>query len=210
MSRVPILFLGLAILTVPLSKPASAGPLKLTITGTAFGASVNYTADVSNGFSGATIGLTNSPISVLFPNNPNPAPGVNVPINSTFDLLANLSGVNGNAGQGAIVNLSGLVQGGYGHVGRNPDLSGGISGMGQATGLFLKPGTSAGDVPSWFTGLSAQVFGSITGGTLNLLASNLSIIPGPSPQVPEPTPLFAFLATGLLLGLKHRLRRLTT
>ncbi len=188
---------------------AKADPMTLTLSGMAFGVPIHETVDVTNGFAGLNIPLTDTPLAVLQGATPTgPSAGA---INSTFGVFAGLTGVNGNASLSANELLSGTIQGSYSFPPGDPDPQGGVSGSATAQNLVLSPGLSADAVPSWFTGLSAQISGTVTGGGEGLLLSTLLIPPGSSsatssPQVPEPSTLIVFLASMVALGVDRRRR----
>jgi hypothetical protein len=194
--------------------PARSAPLKLTLSGSAFGVPINQTIDVTNGFSGMTIPLTNIPIGAL-PGGGTPTALGATPINSSFMVFAGLTGLNGDPALGANEAIAGSIQGSYDHSGGNPNLDGSVGGSGVASGLGLYPGTTAAMLPPWFQNLSAHVSGSVTGGGMNLLQTSLAIAPGSASggsstnvatdqQVPEPA---AFATFALLLAAVAWLRR---
>jgi|GEM_PF-3346270 len=198
---------------IPVFCPASqvkADPLMLSLSGFAFGVPVNSTTDVTNGFEGVNLQLTNTPIGALT-GNANPAPGTSLPIDSSFTVFAHLSGLDGDPTRGATVVLSGPIHGTYSQFSGNPNLDGAVSGGAVASTPALSPGAELGSVPAWFTGLTATVYGRITGGYQNLLQSNLTITPGlaaaQTQAVPEPS-AFAVVLAGLAgLGLYRRRAR---
>jgi hypothetical protein len=168
-----------------------ADPMMLSLSGTAFGVRVNETIDVSHGFNGLMIPLTNTPIAILT-GNANPAPGTTVPLNSSFLLFAGLTGLNGTT-LGANEVLSGTIQGSYGRPFGGVNLDGTVSGSGTAGNLILLPGATSAMLPPLFAGLSASVSGSVTGGGENLLQSRLVLTPG-TVTVPEPSSALVALA----------------
>jgi hypothetical protein len=180
---------------------AYADPIKLSIFGSAFGVPVNDTIDVSNGFNGATIPLTNSPIGTVYGSI---AEGQSLPINSSISLQATLFNSTQNL---ASLSLTGPMSGVFSHPSGDPDDDGSVGGAASPGSLFVFPGVDPHAIPDWLPGLSAGVSGSVTGGGLNILQSSLSISPGeapPPPPVPEPSSLAIFTASAcVVLGLRR-------
>jgi hypothetical protein len=184
---------------------APAAALNLSITGYAFGVPVNDTIDVSNGFNGATIPLTDFPIGAVYGSI---AEGVSRPINSSINLQATLFDSTQNLASLALDGpITGLLSRPFG----SPNVDGSVQGSATAGSLYVSPGVDPSTIPDWLPNLSAGVSGYVTGGGLNLLQSSLSIEPGAPPPaqiVPEPSSIAIFLASaGVLLG-PRRYRRL--
>jgi hypothetical protein len=172
---------------------AQAAPLTLSIVGSAFDKPINETIDVSNGFSGTTLPLTDFPIGAVYGSIPE---GGSKSIASSISLQVTLSDSTQTL---ASLTLSGPIQGTLNHPLGDPDLQGLVQGSATPGTLNVFPGVAQSELPSWLPGLGAAVSGNVTGGSENLLQSSLSISPGtasPSgPQsTPEPTSLTIFLA----------------
>jgi PEP-CTERM motif len=180
---------------------AYADPIKLSIFGTAFGVPVNDTIDVSNGFNGATIPLTNAPIGAVYGSI---AEGQSLPINSSISLQATLFDSTQNL---ASLSLTGPISGTLSHPSGDPDDEGSVVGTASPGSLSVFPGVAPQAIPDWLPGLSASVSGFVTGGGLDILQSSLSITPGeatPPPPVPEPGTLAIFMASAcVVLGLRR-------
>ncbi len=140
-----------------------------------------------------------------------PNPPFNVPINSSIDLQATLSGLDGDSRLAASISLIGPITGGFNSYGYDLEHGGEISGSAVASGLTLSPGVEAAMVPQWFMEDSAQVNGYVTGGILEILDSSL-FVPGGPPEPtsvspapsPEPTTLATFAAALAVIVLIRR------
>lgn len=205
MPRVCFLICLVTLTTSGATGRAQAASLTLSIFGSAFDKPIAETIDVSNGFSGATLPLTDFPIGAVYGSIPE---GGSKSIASSISLQATLSDSIQNL---ASLTLSGPIQVSLSHPLGDPDLQGSVQGSATPGSLNVFPGVAQSEIPSWLPGLGAVISGNVTGGSENLLQSSLSISPGTAsssgPQsTPEPTSLAIFLAcAGVGFGrLGHR------
>lgn len=188
-------------LTLGLAEVTRADSLKLAITGYAFNTPVNQTVDVTSGFPGLTLALGSAPIGAVYGTIP---PGSSMPIQSSIDLHATLFNATQNL---AGVNLIGAVTGQLNHAQSNPNIDGALQGLAPAGPLSTFGGVDPASLPAWFPNLSATLAGAVSGGSLNLLNTRLTIAANPGPahvSVPEPATLIT-LALGALVILRHTL-----